>query len=432
MWKRIALLLFISMILVSGCDESPDLTATAVPPTVIPPTAPPRLESGVVISEMLPGVPGNNNREFIELYNAGTEAVSLAGWSLWFRLADNQDEELVYAWEAGDVPPLGHYLLVREGETFDLNGDAIFTTPLLTQKGGLALRDASGNNVDVFGWGDAPDGFFAGTAVTPPEDGASLERLPGGEVGNGQFSGDNSFDLVHNPNPAPQNSGSPLTPAPDGELFIYLDVSVEVEPGVEFIVELSLDNVADTAVNQVKVVIPIPDYFAILELPPGAAVEDGKLVWSIGQIAPRDSLSAFITLQSPYTYIDTIFGGYYAEADGRMRVYGPPQIVSVVGGSIPIATARALAGSKVSIEGVTTMYTGGLFAGSTATKFYIEDETGGVQVYVPGGTNDVAVAIGDRVRVTGVVTPYRDSIEIIPSDFTTDIEMLESGVEWER
>ncbi|MCB9418367.1 MAG: lamin tail domain-containing protein [Ardenticatenaceae bacterium] len=442
MRKQSALLLFI-LILLSSCEESPAATAvppTTVPPTTVPPTATPEpaeptpspgplLDSGVVISEMLPGVPGNNNHEFIELYNAGTEPVSLADWSLWFRLADNQDEQLIFAWDAGDVPPLGHYLLVREGETFDLNGDAIFTTPLLTQKGGLALRDADGNDVDVLGWGDAPDGFFAGTAVPAPEDGASLERLPGGAAGNGQFSGDNSLDFRQNPNPSPQNSGSPLTPAPAEQLLIYLDMPAEVEPGAEFTAEVTVGNVSETAVSQVTAVIPISDSFVVQELPPGAAFDAGRITWSIGQIPANGSLSASITLQSPYTYIDAIFGSYYIEAQGRLRSYGPPQIVSVAGGSIPIGTARGLVGSTVTVEGVATMYTGGFFAGSTGTKFYMQDETGGVQVYVPGGIDDIHVNLGDTVRVTGQIQLYRDSIELVPLDFANDIEMVETGGE---
>ena len=134
-----------------------------------------------------------------------------------------------------------------------------------------------------------------------------------------------------------------------------------------------------------------------------------------------------VTLQSPFTYVDTLFSGAYAEADGWSRDYGEPQLMTMSGGAVPIATARELTDSTVSIEGVATMYTGGFFAGS-GTKFYIEDESGGIQVYVPGAGGVLNVDIGDRVRVTGDIEFYRDSIELIPGDFNVDVELLEKGV----
>lgn len=438
MLKRMILLL-IPVLILFGCDDGPEPTATAVLPTAIPPTTTPEatpippeplpiLDSGIVFSEMLPGMPGDNNREFIELYNAGTEPVSLDGWSLWYRLNNEDAEELIYTWTAVDVPPLGHYLLVRDGQTFDLNADALFTVPLSPRKGGLVLRDADGETVDVLGWGEAPDGFFAGTAVTPPEDGFSLERLPGGESGNGQFSGDNSLDFGQNAVPVPQNSGSPLTPLPAEELLIHLTAPEVVEPGAEFVYEVTVGNASDTAVSQINVVIPLAsNNFTLVELPPGAVEADAAIRWTIGQIPANGAVSSEISLRSPYTYIDTWVGNYYAETDGRLRAYGPPQIVRMAGGSLPIAAARQLPGSTVTVEGTATMYTGGLYAGSTSTKFYLEDETGGVQVYVPGAINDVFVKVGDRLRVTGEITVYRDSIELIPNDFSSDIEILVEG-----
>ena len=78
---------------------------------------PERTPGRIVISEFIPGVPGDNNYEFIELYNAGTEAVDLRGWSLWYRMADNQEEKRVFFWTTRtDVPGYGHYLLVRAGQ----------------------------------------------------------------------------------------------------------------------------------------------------------------------------------------------------------------------------------------------------------------------------------------------------------------------------
>jgi DNA/RNA endonuclease YhcR with UshA esterase domain/exonuclease III len=71
------------------------------------------------------------------------------------------------------------------------------------------------------------------------------------------------------------------------------------------------------------------------------------------------------------------------------------------------------------------MYTGGYYAGTGNVKFYLEDETGGVQVWVPEGEGDVNVAIGSRVRVFGSLTLYRGALELIVNDIT-EVEVLSS------
>ena len=81
----------------TSCRSTPTATALAVRPSPTTPTQPASTSTptgsseGVLISELLPGIPGNNNHEFIELYNVGTEPVDLSGWSLWYQLDDNQE-----------------------------------------------------------------------------------------------------------------------------------------------------------------------------------------------------------------------------------------------------------------------------------------------------------------------------------------------------
>ena len=112
-----------------------------------------------------------------------------------------------------------------------------------------------------------------------------------------------------------------------------------------------------------------------------------------------------------------------------MRAYGALVPIVIEGGAIPIATARTLEGKVVTVEGIATMYTGGFYAGSTGTKFYLEDGTGGIQAYCPGAMDIVSVKIGDRVRVTGEIETYRDSVEIIPGVYPDHVEMLSETVD---
>ena len=408
-------------------------TPTRTPHTTTAPT-PATAQEGIFISELLPGVPGDNNLEFIELYNAAAEAVDLNDWSLRYRMDDNQEAKLIYAWESRtDVPGYGHYLLVRAGQEIGNIGDAEYGVPLFERRGGLALRDAEGETVDTLVWGNGPEDFTSGSPVPVPEDGASLERLPGGDRGNGTSSGDNAADFAFNPSPAPQNSGDLITPSPDERLAIRLSAPQSVEPGAELAYTIEIQNLTDGPVHDVRVLFPIPADFGVISLPTGGKQSDGWIEWTITELAVGATATDTITLRSAWTYLTTLVRGYYVEAsDWPLRTYGPPLPLAVEGGAIPIGTARTLKGKTVTVEGVATMYTGGFFAGSTGTKFYLEDESGGIQGYCPGGMGMVNVNVGDRVRVTGEIEVYRDSMEIIPFTYPDDVEMLErGGTEWQ-
>ena len=194
---------------------------------------------------------------------------------------------------------------------------------------------------------------------------------------------------------------------------------------MDFGYTVTIENATSDTVGDIQVVVPLPDYFIGEELQGSALLVDGRFRTIIPQLEPGHTAQFTIDLQSPYAYVDTIIRGYYVEASGLRRSYGPLRQVVMAGGAVPIATARELVGSVVSVEGVVTMYSGGFFAGSSSTKFYVQDETGGIQVFADGGGNVVSAAIGDRVRVTGEITPYRDSLELIPANNEQDIELLE-------
>jgi len=431
------------LLLLAGCKTEPTPTAVPSPPAATPtptpaePAAVPASEGGILFSELLPGVPGNNNLEFIELYNAGPRPVDLNGWSLWYLLGSGQDEKLIYAWKSpADAPGYGHYLLARAGQDIGLIGDAEYDVSLFEGKGSLLLRDAEGETVDALGWGDAPKEFSSGSPAPAPQEGGSLERLLGGEAGNGTNSGDNAADFSANPNPNPQNSGSQITPRPEGQLVISLSLPENVEPGKEVKVVVEAQNLTGQTAHDVRVSIPMIENFEIVSLPAGASQTDGRIEWTIDKLADGESETATVTLSSPWTYLTTLVRGAYVEAaeaaaDWPLRAYAPPTPIAVAGGSIPIATARTLEGKRVTIEGTATMYTGAFYAGG-GTKFYLEDESGGIQVYCPGGAGIVEVELGDRVRVTGEIEVYRNSLEIIPGTYPDDVEILEEqAAEWE-
>ena len=69
------------------------------------------------------------------------------------------------------------------------------------------------------------------------------------------------------------------------------------------------------------------------------------------------------------------------------------------------------------------MPTGALYAGTGNVKFYLEDETGGVQVWVPGGQGEIGVGVGQLVRVHGKLELYRGAFELI-TNAPVDVEIL--------
>lgn len=429
--------LFALILALSGCGSKATPTikpsATEQPhPTAPAPTsqpAPPIAQQGIFISELLVGAPGNNNMEFVELYNAGSRVVNLQGWSLWYLKSGEKEASLIYQWEnQADVPGYGHYLLARAGQDVRAIGDAEFDVPLFERKGVIELWNPDGEAVDALVWGDGP-----GSPAPMPEKGSSLERLPGGDGGNGMNSGDNAADFTANPAPAPQNSGASITPLPEQRLILSLDGPASVEPGREWAVNVKVDNATGGVVHDVRVMIPLLAGFEATSLPAGASRSGDWIEWMVAELADGTSETGVISLQSPWTYLTAVIkGAYVLASDWELPAYGPLRSVAVEGGLVPIAVARTLNGQTVTVEGIATMYTGGFFSGSSGTKFYLEDETGGVQVYCPGALGIVNVSLGDRVRVTGKVDVYRDSMEVIPVTYPDDVEVLEQNAsEWE-
>jgi uncharacterized repeat protein (TIGR01451 family) len=443
MSKRRILIVFLAATLVlAGCGTPAAPTSPPPPTETDQPSAPSPTDEpapaptaasdaeGILISEVLPGIHGvDNNFEFVEFYNSGPDAVDLNGWSLWYRLADNKEEILLYGWQdRADIPGLGHYLLVRAGSDVGNIADAEYSGSLFEMKGGLALRNPDGATVDALVWGEGPTDYLGGMPADVPADGASLERLPGGDQGNQQSTGDNAADFGTNPKPSPQNSGDLPTPLPAERLVIRVSAPGTVEPGSEIEYAVEIENLTGNTQTDLRVSIPIPDGFEVVSAPEGASQTDRRVEWTIAEVPAGETSIATLRMQSPWTYVTDLVSGYYADSStGDYRAYGPPLPIAVEGGAIPIGTARTLIGETVTVEGTATMFTDGFYAGTTGTKFYMEDDSGGIQVYCPGGMGLVSVQAGDRVQVTGEIQVYRDSMEIVPSTYPDDVTVLESG-----
>ena len=71
------------------------------------------------------------------------------------------------------------------------------------------------------------------------------------------------------------------------------------------------------------------------------------------------------------------------------------------------------------------MYTGGFYAGS-GEKFYIQDDTGGMQVYSPDPSMP-DVTLGDWVVVTGTLGSYRNERQVQPAAVPDDVDVTDGS-----
>ena len=441
-FKILILFTFLSLVSCTNpltLTPSPIITEKISPTQNPSPTPLPPNKSTILISEVLTGVEGNNNYEFIELYNTGPyEPIDIKGWSLWYRLSGDETEKLVIRWTKHTlIPPLGHYLLVREGEDVGSTADALFTVPMIPQRGSLQLRLTNGTVVDSLTWGNGDFSYAEGTASSPMKTGVSLERLPGGREGNWLDSQNNLEDFSF-ASPNPQNVGSELTPSHKEGLEISLSAPDNIAPGESFQYQVRVLNNTSKALDKVTVQFPVPLLLSIESFPEDfIPLEDAKywglaqisdesqvLLWQVGKLDPGQQTTNTITVQAPWTYTDIIANNYSVQTEDWLYPgFGQTVLTSVKGGSIPIGAIKELIGNDLVLEGIATMYTGGYYAGGGNVKFYLEDETGGIQVWVPNGEGEIDVDIGDQVRVLGNLTVYRGALELVVNDLE-DVEIL--------
>ena len=230
-FRDIATLCFLGLLTLGGCAKQQREMDTLQP-------------SQILISQVQAGAGGNNNHEFIELYNYGGELVDLQGWSLVYRLPASEDDLPVLTWEeSAFIPPFGYFLLVRRGQDFGVIPDAFFDQAMNNSGGGLGLLNPDGQLVDALAWGNAPDRFTEGTAAPAMVDDQSLMRRKGDAPGEMLDLDVNVSDFSFNPEPEPRNVIHVEASTHQHLLKLEVSSSEEVQPGSAF-------NYTITATNQ--------------------------------------------------------------------------------------------------------------------------------------------------------------------------------------
>ncbi len=194
-------------------SPSPTATDTATPVSTPSPTATAVPPGRVLIQEVLYDAPQSGPDaayEWVELYNPGPEAISLAGW----RLADNTAEDVL-----PDVllPPGGLLVVAADADAFRTNvpdfrgrlvvvADGRIGGGLANNGDRLALLDPTGAVVDALSYGN--DATWLDPPAPDVPAGHSLEREPPG------LDTDAATDWADRFPPSPGQLAPPATSTP--------------------------------------------------------------------------------------------------------------------------------------------------------------------------------------------------------------------------
>lgn len=125
--------------------------------------------------------------EYVELYNSGSEATSLAGWKLTRQQADKEEKTIIVFSENTVVPSGGYFLLEKSEDATTVSGDAVSSALTLVNTGELVrLYNASGHIVDTAGQ------FGSWLAGKNTDTGISMERVDTSSAGGWQTSSGDS------------------------------------------------------------------------------------------------------------------------------------------------------------------------------------------------------------------------------------------------
>jgi len=203
----------IALVLVAGgAAASPGVEAPAGVTAAAAVGWPP--STGLLVGEVVTGGASASD-EFVELYNAGPTTADLAGLEVVYVTSTGGTITRKATWAASAlVEPGRHVLLANVSGTFATGADATYSGGLSATGGTIVLRAVGGAPVDALGWGDATNAFVEGTAALPPSADSSVERLPGGPLGNAVDSNDNRADTHLEAAPIPQGLAAGPVPAP--------------------------------------------------------------------------------------------------------------------------------------------------------------------------------------------------------------------------
>lgn len=168
--------------------------------------------AGLLVGEVVTGGASASD-EFVEVYNAASTTFDLVGLELVYASSSGATVTRKQQWSTSlPVGPGRHVLIANGAGIYAGRADGSWSAGISSTGGSMVLRVIGGAVLDALSWGDAASGFREGAPGAAPPAGSSLERLPGGALGNARDTGDNASDSWIQPQPVPQALVDPPTP----------------------------------------------------------------------------------------------------------------------------------------------------------------------------------------------------------------------------
>ncbi len=169
--------------------------------------------STLVVSEVQTGGASASD-EFVEIGNMGSTEVDLAGLEVVYVTATGGTVTRKATWPTSTILAPGRHLIVANtAGAYASIGDLTYSSGLAATGGAMVLRVVGGAPIDAVGWGDATNGFVEGSPAPVSGPGLSIERGPGGLIGNTTDTNVNATDWFVQAVPNPQNLAAPPVPA---------------------------------------------------------------------------------------------------------------------------------------------------------------------------------------------------------------------------
>lgn len=383
------------------------LSAQAAAVTVAP------VSSQVVISQVYGG--GGNSgakykNDFIELFNRGSTAVDISGWSVQYASAAGTSWQVTKL-SGNTVLQPGQYFLVQEavgtGGTDDLpTPDTTGTLALSGTTGKVALvagtaalaggSPAVGSFADLIGFGTA--GYFEGTVAPTLSNTTAALRAAGGCTDTDNNGADFSTGA-----PAPRNRASALNVcgAPTAPPIVATcPGNLSLAFGVNGVADLSATD-ADGIVNSAILTSAAVPGISLVNFQPASAA---------GGVATA-SLNVAASVKAGTYPVTVKFGNDQTQEAScaiSVAISAPAGITHTIPQIQGEGDASPYAGSVQTTEGVVTAKVG--------SGFFLQDPDGdgnpltsdGMFVFTTAG-NIGTVQVGDKIRITGTVSEYTPS-----------------------
>ena len=208
--------------------------------------------------------------------------------------------------------------------------------------------------------------------------------------------------------------------APPATLTIGKTAPTSVDINENFDYTISVAN--DLGITLINAVITdsLPLSATFQAATPGYELLAGNVIsWTVPSIADGDSAVITVTVAAPAaeTTLENADYGVWA-SNYATRTVGLPVSTNVRDSNLvtPIAVARAAgAGWYGTVEGNVTVLPGSF----APRSFTIQDSTGGLYMYPQTGAVIPPMALGDVVRVKGLIVNYNNLLEMNPVDNIT-------------